>query len=172
MSAEGWREAAEIAAQSTGTPAAWTMIERDLVLTDGQTLSAGDITLQSFDTPGHTMGTVSFAFDARDGARMWRAFTIGGLGLNAVKGPEQVETYIASIKRIRALIEDKSRPVEFHLATHPFITGLTEAKELLKSRKPGEPHPLVDLPGFRRQLDELQETAERRLVAERQKTPK
>lgn len=172
MSAEGWREAAETAAQSTGTPAVWTMIERDLVLTDGQTVSGGDITLQSFDTPGHTMGTVSFAFDARDGTRTWRAFTIGGLGLNAVKGPEQVEAYIASVKRIRALTEDKTRPIEFHLTTHPFITGLTEAKELLKSRKPGEPHPLVDLPGFRRQLDELQKDAERRLVVERQKTPK
>lgn len=169
MSAEGWREAAEIAAQSAGTPNAWTMIEPDLVLTDGQTVGGGDVALQSFDTPGHTMGTVSFAFDARDGARTWRAFTIGGLGLNAVKGPEQVEAYIASVKRIRALTEDGTRPIEFHLTTHPFITGLTEAKELLKSRKPGEPHPIVDLPGFRRQLDQLQADAEKRLAVERQK---
>ena len=169
MSAEGWREANEAAAQSTGTPGAWTMIERDVVLTDGQTVSGGDISLQSFDTPGHTMGTVSFAFDAREGARTWRAFTIGGLGLNAVKGPEQVEAYIASVKRMRALTEDNTRPIEFHLPTHPFITGLTETKESLKSRKPGEPHPLVDLPGFRRQLDELQEDAEKRLIVERQK---
>ena len=172
MSAEGWREAAETAAQSTGTPAAWTMIDRDIVLADGQTLSAGDVTLQSFETPGHTMGTISFAFDARDGARTWRAFTVGGLGMNAVKGPEQVEAYIASIKRIRTLSEDKASPVEFHLPTHPFITGLTEAKVRLKSRQPGEPHPLVDPSGFRRQLDELQDEAEKRLVAERQKTAK
>lgn len=86
MSAEGWREAAETAAQSTGTPIAWTMIERDLVLADGQTVSAGNITLQSFDTPGHTMGTVSFAFDARDGSRTWRAFTIGGAGPECRQG--------------------------------------------------------------------------------------
>lgn len=169
MSAEGWREAAGAAAQSAGTPNAWTMIEPDIVLTDAQTVSGGDISLQSFDTPGHTMGTVSFAFDARDGARAWRAFTIGGLALNAVKGPEQVEAYIASVKRIRALTEDTARPIELHVPTHPFITGLTEAKELLKSRKPGEPHPLADLPGFRRQLDELQEAAEKRLVVERKK---
>ena len=169
MSAEGWREAAGIAAQSTGTPAAWTMIEPDLVLTDGQTVRGGDVELQSFETPGHTMGTLSFAFDARDGARTWRAFTIGGLALNAVKGPGQVEAYIASVKRIRALIEDKTRPVEFHLTTHPFITGLTEARVLLKTRKPGEPHPLVDRPGFLRQLDELQDNAEKRLAVERRK---
>jgi metallo-beta-lactamase class B len=47
--------------------------------------------------------------------------------------------------------------------------GLTEAKELLKTRKPGDPHPLVDLAGFRHQLDDLQAGAEKRLVIERQK---
>ena len=171
MSAEGWREAAETAAQSTGTPNAWTMIERDVVLTDGQTVSGGDVTVQAFETPGHTMGTISLAFDVRDGARTWRAFTVGGLALNAVRGPEQVEAYIASVKRVRALTEDKASPVQLHLTTHPFSTRLPEAKELLKSRKPGEPHPLVDLPGFRRQLDELQDSAEKRLVIERQKKP-
>ena len=169
MSAEGWREAAETASQSAGTPNAWTMIERDIVLADGQVVNGGDIAIQSFDTPGHTRGTVSFAFDARDGARTWRAFTVGGLALPVAKGPGPIESYIASIKRMREMTEDPSHPIEFHLPTHPFITGLTEAKERLKSRKPGEPHPLVDLPGFRRQLDELQAQAESKLALERAK---
>ena len=169
MSAEGWREGAEIAKQSTGTPNAWTMIEPDIVLSDGQTVTGGDITVQSFETPGHTMGTLSFAFDARDGAQTWRAVTVGGLGLNAIRGPEQVEAFIASIKRLRAMTEDKTRPLQLHLTTHAFSTGLTEAKDLLKTRKPGDPHPLVDLPGFRKQLDQLQDGAEKRLVIERQK---
>jgi metallo-beta-lactamase class B len=171
MTLEGWREALESAAQSTGRPNAWTMIERDIVLQDGQTLTGGDIGVQAYETPGHTMGTASFAFDARDGARSWRAFTVGGLGLNAIRGPEQAEAFIASLKRIRALTEDKLRPVELHLTTHPFATRLTESKELLKTRKPAEPHPLVDLPGFRQQLDALQKGAEERLVIERQKKP-
>lgn len=171
MSAEGWREAAQAATQSTGSPIAWTMIERDIVLTDGQTASGGDAVVQAFETPGHTMGTISFAFDARDGARTFRAFTIGGLGLNAIRGPEQVEAFIASVKRIRMLTEDKVRPIELHLTTHPFSTSLTEAKELLKVRKPSELHPLVDLPGFRKQLDALQDGAEKRLIIERQKKP-
>lgn len=171
MSAEGWREATEAARQSTGSPNAWTMIERDLVLADGQIVSGGDATVQAFETPGHTMGTISFAFDARDGAHTLRAFTIGGLGLNAIRGPEQVEAFIASVRRIRTLTEDKVRPIELHLTTHPFSTGLTEAKELLRGRQPGQPHPLVDLPGFRQQLDSLQDGAEKRLIIERQKKP-
>jgi metallo-beta-lactamase class B len=44
---------------------------------------------------------------------------------------------------------------------------MMEAKELLKARKAGEPHPLVDMPGFRRQLDDLQAGGEKRLIVER-----
>lgn len=171
MTAEGWREAAESAAQSAARPDRWAMIERDMVLTDGQVLEVGDIRLQAFETPGHTMGTASFAFDAFDGGRRHRAFTVGGLGLNAIKGPEQVEAFIASLKRIRALTQDPKDPVTTHLTTHAFSNGLTESKELLKSRKPGDPHPLVDPKGFGQQLDALQAGAEQRLIAERAKKP-
>lgn len=169
MTAEGWREAAESAAQSASRPDRWTMVEPDIVLADGQVLQVGDIRLQAFETPGHTMGTASFAFDAFDGGRRHRAFTVGGLGLNAIKGPEQVEAFIASLKRIRTLTEDPKDPVTTHLTTHAFSNGLTEAKELLKGRQPGAPHPLVDPQGFRAQLDELQAGAEKRLVVEREK---
>jgi len=172
MTAEGWREAAQSAAQSVGRPNEWSMIDKDMVLADGQVLQVGDIKLQAFETPGHTMGTASFSFDAFDGQRRHRAFTVGGLGLNAIQGPEQVEAFIASIKRIRSLTEDRSDPVTTHLTTHAFSNGLTEAKDLLKGRKPGDAHPLVDPAGFREQLNELQAGAEKRLVAERAKRQK
>lgn len=171
MTAEGWREAAESAMQSASRPDRWTMIDKDLTLTDGQVLQVGDIRLQAFETPGHTMGTASFSFDAFDSGRRYRAFTVGGLGLNAIKGPEQVEAFIASIKRIRALTEDPKDPVTTHLTTHAFSNGLTESKDLLKGRQPGDPHPLVDPKGFREQLDVLQAGAESRLAAERAKKP-
>jgi len=171
MTAEGWRVAAETAAQSAARPDRWSMVAHDMVLTDGQVLEVGDIRLQAFETPGHTMGTASFASDAYDAGRRYRAFTVGGLGLNAIKGPQQVEAFIASLKRIRSLTEDSKDPVTTHLTTHAFSNGLTEAKELLKARKPGDAHPLVDPKGFREQLDALQAGAEQRLVAERAKKP-
>ena len=83
MTKEGWREGKE---DSVSRPALasvlmagfpWVMIEPDIVLTDGQTVSGGDITIQAFETPGHSMGTASFAFDAQDGARTYRALTVG-----------------------------------------------------------------------------------------------
>ena len=167
MTKEGWREGAEDSVSHPRFP--WKMVEPDIVLTDGQTVIGGDVAIQAFETPGHSMGTASFAFDVRDGARTYRAFTVGGLGLNRIRGPEQVEAFIASLKRIRTLTQDGARPVELHLTTHGFATGLTEAKDLLKTRKPTDPHPLVDLPSFRKQLDDFQAGAEKRLVVERQK---
>jgi metallo-beta-lactamase class B len=169
MTREGWREAAEDSVSHPRFP--WKMIEPDLVVADGQTVTGGDVAIEVFETPGHTMGTASFAFDARDGARTYRAVTVGGLGLNRIRGPEQVEAFIASLKRIRTLTQDGARPLELHLTTHGFATGLTEAKDRLKTRKPGEPHPLADLPGFRRQLDELQAGAQKRLAIERKGKP-
>ena len=65
MTREGWREAAESAAVSAAGPRPWTMIEPDLVLTDSGALTAGGVTIQAFETPGHTMGTASFAYDAQ-----------------------------------------------------------------------------------------------------------
>jgi metallo-beta-lactamase class B len=167
MTREGWREGAEEASHPRWP---WVMIEPDVVLTDGQTITGGDIAIQAFETPGHTMGTASFAFDARDGDRTYRAFVVGGLGLNRIRGPEQVEAFIASLKRIRTLTQEGARPVELHLATHGFLTSLNEAKDLLRTRKATDPHPLVDLSGFRKQLDDFQAGAEKRLVVERQRT--
>lgn len=172
MTAEGWKEARESAAQSASRPDRWQALDTDQVLADGQVLQVGSIRLQAFETPGHTMGTASFSFDAIDGGKRYRAFTVGGLGLNAIKGPEQVEAFIASLKRIRALTEQKDDPVTTHLTTHPFSNGLTEARDVIAARKPGAPHPLVDPEGFRRQLDALQAGAEKRLVVERNKAGK
>lgn len=166
MTKEGWQEAAA-SAESKRRP--FPMIEPDIVLTDGQEVTGGGVTIQAFETPGHTMGTASYAFDVFDGAETYRAFSVGGLGLNAIEGSAQVEAYIASVKRIRKLTEVGPRPVQLHLTTHGFSTGLPEASARLKQRQPGDPHPLVDLEGFRKQLDQLQARAEERLVLERQK---
>ncbi len=139
------------------------------MLQDAETIRGGDIAIDTYKTPGQTFGTASFAFDVQDGSRTYRAFTVGGLGLSAVRGPEQVEAFIASISRIRSLTEHGSRPIDLHLATHPFSNGLTEAKDLIRSRKAGKAHPLADLAGVRHQLDGLQADAEKRLIVERQK---
>lgn len=173
MTQAGWSEAQADAQKSQGKPTAWTMPETaDILVKDGDVLTLGDTRFYAYATPGHTWGTTSYALDVMDGEKTYRAITIGGLGLNAIESPKQVEAYINSVDRIKAMVNASNHPISVHLTAHPFSTGLTEAKELLKSRKPGQPHPLVDPQGLTKQLDELRAGAAERLAVEQARTNK
>ena len=163
MTRRGWDEGA--AAASGARP--WKMIEPDLVLKDGESVTVGDTVFTLYETPGHTFGTASYSFPVRDGANTYRAFTVGGLGLNAIQSSKQVEDFIASVSRIERMVRDPADPIRVHLTTHPFSNGLTEAKDRIPGRKPGEAHPLVDPEGFLKQLEGLRLGAEERLIVER-----
>ena len=167
MTERGWEEGIASARASQGTPRQWTMIAKDLVVKDGDVIRVGDATFGVYETPGHTFGTASYSFHVRDGADSYHAFTVGGLGLNAIQNSQQVEAYIASVTRIAELVRRPTDPITVHLTTHPFSNGLTEAAERLKTRRPGEPHPLVDPVGFTSQLETLRKGAEERLVIEK-----
>ncbi|MDE5444878.1 MBL fold metallo-hydrolase [Bradyrhizobium sp. CSA207] len=168
MTQTGWNEAAESAKESEATPRPWSMIPQNVVTKDGDAISLGDNTFRVLETPGHTLGTVSYTFDVKDGSNTYRAITIGGLGLNAIKDSNQVNSYIASVDRISALVKLTNKPVTVHLTTHPFSNGLTEARDRLATRKPGEINPLVDPDGLLKQLASLRASAEQRLEAERE----
>ncbi|HEH9433086.1 TPA: CAR family subclass B3 metallo-beta-lactamase [Aeromonas sobria] len=173
MTAEGWREAQADAQKSQGTPEAWTMpAAADIIVKDGDVITVGDTKFYAYATPGHTWGTTSYALDVKDGDKIHRAITIGGLGLNAIDGITQVEAYINSVDRIKAMVNASQNPIEVHLTMHPFSTGLTEAKEQLKTRKPSQPHPLVDSTGLNKQLNTLRTGAVERLAVEQERASK
>ena len=167
MTETGWAEAMASAKASQGTPRQWTMIEKDVVVKDGDVITLGDTSFGVYETPGHTFGTASFAFPVRDGVRTYQAFTVGGLGLNAIQSSKQVEAYIASVTRILELARRPNDPITVHLTTHPSSNGLTESAQKLKTRGPVDPHPLVDPAGFISQLEALRKGAEERLIVER-----
>jgi metallo-beta-lactamase class B len=167
MTQIGWDEAMESAKKSESTPRPWSMIPRDVVAKDGDVIHVGDNSFGVLETPGHTLGTASYTYDVTDGANTYRAITVGGLGLNAIKDSRQVELYIASVGTIIALIKKQQQPMTVHLTTHPFSNGLTEIRARLAARKPDEPNPLVDQQGILEQLAALRSNAEERLEVER-----
>ena len=85
MAQAGWDEAIEAARTSQSTPWPFSMIPQDVVVKDGDVIRLGGNSFGVLETPGHTLGTVSYTFDVKDGANPYRAITIGGLGLNAIK---------------------------------------------------------------------------------------
>lgn len=169
MTKEGWEEAVESSAKSQGGPRAWDMIAPDMVVADGDEIRLGDNTFKVIETPGHTWGTASYMYDVKDGENTHRAITIGGLGLNAIEGPPQVEAYIESVNRVRQLAEAKDMPVEVHLTTHGFSAGLEENRQKHTGRKAGDPNVFVDPQALLNQVNTLRERAIQRLEVEKSK---
>jgi metallo-beta-lactamase class B len=143
------------------------MIRQDVVVKDGDVIQLGGNSFGVLESPGHTVGTASYTFDVKDCANVYRAITIGGLGLNAIKSSQQVEGLIATLDRLSGLVKQANQPVTVNLAPHPFSSGLTESQYRLAERKPGEPHLLVDPDGFLKLLANWRSGAEQRLEIER-----
>lgn len=137
--------------------------EHDIVAKDGDIFTVGDTEFRVYETPGHTWGTASYVYNVKDGDREVRAITIGGLGLNGVNDTKQLESYIASVNRIDAMVESTDNPIQVHIPTHSFASGLTEQVESIQNRKPGEPHPLLKEGSLVEQLEGLRSRAEQRL---------
>lgn len=95
--------------------------------------------------------------------------TGSGLDLNAIQNARQVELYLQSVARLRSLTQ-ASPPIQVHLTTHPFATGLMDLRPALAERAPGSANPFVDPAGFVATLDELAAGARERLAIERAKT--
>jgi metallo-beta-lactamase class B len=168
MTETGWNEGAETARLSESGPAPWKMVDKDIVAKDGDRFSVTGASVRLLETPGHTFGTTSYTFDVKDGESVYHVITVGGLGLNAIKSVSQVESYIASVQKIRRLVAAPD-PVAVHLSTHAFSNQMFEAAAGLKTRKPGEPHPLVNQAAILKQLDGLEANAKARLEIERKK---
>jgi metallo-beta-lactamase class B len=166
MTQTGWDEAMESARASESTPLRWSMIPQDIVVKDGDVIPFGGNNFAVFETPGHTAGTASYTLDVKDGANTYRAVSIGGLGLNAIKNSKQVEVFIASLDRLKGLVKQQNPPVAVHLTTHGFSNGLMEARDRLSARKPGELNPLVDPDALLNQIASLRSGAEVRLDSE------
>ncbi len=168
MTQSGWDEAIESAAKSQGRRA-WKMIEPGIVAKDGDTFEVGGNIFRVYETPGHTWGTATYTYDVKDGEKTYRAVTIGGLGLNAIEGPEQVEAYINSVDRIGTLAGQGGEKVEVHLTTHGFSNNMEEDRLELAERKAGEPNVFVNPKGLIDQVAGLRGRAVKRLEIERNK---
>jgi metallo-beta-lactamase class B len=112
-------------------------IQRDLILSDGGSLTVGDQTFKFYFTPGHTPGATSIEFQVKDGGRSYRTILPGGLGVQyqANWGP----AFKKSIQTLRRL-----GPWDVALGNHPFLApkDLEVVEAELETRGKG-PHPAV-----------------------------
>jgi metallo-beta-lactamase class B len=155
LSGAGWDL---MAGDSSSGNTRFTPADEDLVLDDGESLTLGDTTLAFHLTPGHTAGSLSVEFPARDGDTTWRALTYGGVGIN-FDDPHRLHTYMDSVHRIQA-----RGPFQVNLTNHPGMGRVFPRSRELAAREPGQAHPYVDPAGMSAWL-------ESRLAAARKALP-
>jgi metallo-beta-lactamase class B len=128
----------------------WPKATRDMVATDGQTLTLGDTTLTFYLTPGHTLGTISTIIPLKDGGRSHVAALWGGTGFNRQRGspryitPERpadfwFESYSNSARRLRNIAATAGADVI--LSNHPAYDASDVNLPKMGARRAGEPHP-------------------------------
>ena len=144
---------------------------RDMVASDGQTLTLGDTTVTLYITPGHTPGTLSVLIPVRDsvgltagsagGGRPHLAALWGGTGLNADR--DSLEAYIRSAQRFDDIVQKAG--ADIILSNHTDWDGSKINLPRLATRAPGTPNPyVVGTPEVRRFLEVAEGCATARLL--------
>ncbi len=106
--------------------------EPDILICDGDTLALGNTRIRFAETPGHTVGTVSFFFDVEENGNTYRVGSFGGAGRNTlVRGKFDFEgcreAYFDSIERL------KREKVDVFLGNHVWNNNTDELAEILRT---------------------------------------
>jgi metallo-beta-lactamase class B len=113
----------------------------DQVVTDGETLRAGDVQITAHLTPGHTPGCTSWTWNATEDGKSYRVIDIcsvsvaGNPLVNNTAYPHIVSDYRVSIAKLAAMHAD------VFLAPH---AGFYDPQGKLAARKTGGPNPFID----------------------------
>jgi metallo-beta-lactamase class B len=144
--------------------------KRDMVATDGQRLTLGDTTLTIYNTPGHTLGTLSTIFPVTDHGERHVVATWGGTAFNwmansapyyTLDRPEAFwfKTYSDSARRYKEMT--KKAGADVLISNHTIFDGSKTKLPVLAMRKPGEPNPyVIGVDGVQRYLTVVDECAQ------------
>jgi len=143
---------------------------RDMVATDGQKLTLGDTTITLYNTPGHTLGTISTVFPVTDHGVRHVVASWGGTAFNWMNNgaayftPERpatfwFQTYHNSATRFKDVTAKAGADVL--ISNHTIFDGSKKNIPALATRKPGDPNPyVIGQAGVQRYLTVVDECAQ------------
>ncbi len=144
----------------------WPPVEVDRILSDGDTVTLGDITLTAHLTPGHTKGCTTWTTTLEEEGQSYDVVFIGGTSINPgvnlvgnARHPSIAEDYARTFDVLKNLDAD------VFLAQHPMIYGMAEKLQRLQSEK--EANPFIDPEGYRRFVQDQETLYVKQLAAER-----
>jgi metallo-beta-lactamase class B len=139
----------------TGGNGSWPPAEVDRILSNGEVISLGDISVAVHMTPGHTPGTMTFTTVVEEDGKKFNVVLMGGVrmaSLPLLGNPDypNIATDLAETFRIL-----KSLPVDIYLGAHGYWYNLYEKIQRMKA---GEGFKVfLDAQGYRRAIDGWQQ---------------
>jgi metallo-beta-lactamase class B len=116
------------------------MPKRDVMATDGMTITVGDRSVTLYSTPGHTPGTMSGIFQVHDQGKPLTVVYSGGTEFNFPNDVAHFDQYLASERRLAALAAAAGATVVLNNQSE--FNGGADKLRILADRQPGERHPL------------------------------
>jgi metallo-beta-lactamase class B len=124
-----------------GGPAA-PLPKHDQLITEGQPIAFGDLTVQPVAIPGHTPGSMGFIFPVKDNGKTRMAALYGGTVLTpGIISDEGLQTYLQSIARFKEAT--RKAKVEVEIQNHPLMDPIQVKLDRLRTRTKGQPNPFV-----------------------------
>lgn len=114
--------------------------KRDIVATDGMTISVGDRSVKLYLTPGHTPGTISGIFQVHDQGKPLTVVYSGGTEFNFPNDVAHFDQYLASERRLASLAAAAGATIIMNNQSE--FNGAADKLRMLADRQPGERHPL------------------------------
>ena len=116
-------------------------VKVDRTVREGDTVTLGNITLTSRETPGHSPGCTSWAFNVKDGdaTRSVLIFCSGTVALNRLAGNPTYPGIVTDYRKTFARARDMK--VDILLAPHPEMYKMQEKRAKLAD---GAPNPFVN----------------------------
>jgi metallo-beta-lactamase class B len=127
--------------QSSANPNRGPIPKRGISVKDGDKLSLGDTSIEIYETPPHTQGTISLIIPVRDGSVRHIAELWGGNSFNFQLTEANFTTYANSVAKFAKIAKDRGADVQ--LSNHPNFDEALEKIAKLKTRAAGQPHPFV-----------------------------
>jgi metallo-beta-lactamase class B len=115
--------------------------KRDIVATDGYTLTLGDTTVTLYLTPGHTEGTISSIIPVKDGGTPHVAAAWGGTLFNFGPLKPRLLAYAASADRFKKIAA--AAKADIILSNHTVYDGSKTKLPAVQARRPGQANPYV-----------------------------
>lgn len=148
----------------------WTMLEtkpdfptpmwepapkRDIAIKDGDTITLGGTTVTMYNTAGHTLGTLSPVFEVTSSGQTHRVVEWGGTGFNFGRDFTRLDAFIASTKRMKALVAEQK--IDVLISNHPnFDNAPAKLDERRKNPRGANPF-VIGTANVQRAMDVLNE---------------